>query len=65
MPFFKTKTNKNDFFPTFIIEWNKTDVNIRNSDSWNDFKRLILKFIQLEPNQVFNVDSRVKISYKN
>ena len=39
------------------MEWNKIDVNIRNSTSCNVFKRVILKFIRLEPNQVFNVES--------
>ena len=39
------------------MEWNKIDVNIRNSASCNVFKRVILKFIRPEPNQVFNFDS--------
>ena len=39
------------------MERNKIDVNIRNSTSCNVFKRVILKFIRLEPNQVFNVES--------
>ena len=39
------------------MEWNKIDVNIRNSTSCNVFKRVILKFIRPEPNQVFNVES--------
>ena len=38
------------------MEWNKIDVNIRNSTPCNVFKRVILKFIRPEPNQVFNVD---------
>ena len=44
------------FFPAVIMEWNKIDIKIRNSASWNIFKRAILKFIRPEPNQVFNVD---------
>ena len=40
-----------------MLEWNKIDVNIHNSTSCNVFKRVILKFIRREPNQVFNVDS--------
>ena len=39
------------------MEWNKIHVNTRNSDSCNAFKKVILKFIRNEPNQVFNVDS--------
>ena len=39
------------------MEWNKIDVNIRNSASCNAFKTVILKFIRPEPSQVFNVES--------
>ena len=39
------------------MEWNRIDVNIRNSASCNVFKRAILKFIRPEPNQVFSNDS--------
>ena len=35
---------------------NKIDVNILYSPSCNVFKKVILKFIRPEPNQVFNVD---------
>ena len=58
-PFLKTKTNffKNSFVPAVMLEWNKIDVNIHNSTSCNVFKKVILKFIRPEPNQVFNVDS--------
>ena len=38
------------------MEWNKIDVNIRNS-TCNIFKRVILKLIRPEANQVFNVES--------
>ena len=48
---------KNSFIPAVILESNKLDVNIRNSASFNIFKRVILKFTRPEPNQVFNVDS--------
>ena len=58
-PFLKTKTNffKSSFVPAVMLEWNKIDVNIHNSTSCNVFKKVILKFIRPEPNQVFNVDS--------
>ena len=39
------------------MDWNKIDVNIRNSASCNVFEKVILKFIRPETNQVFNVDS--------
>ena len=58
IPFFKTKTNfKNSFFPAVILEWDKHEVNIRNQTLFNVFKRVILNFTILEPNQIFNVDS--------
>ena len=38
------------------MEWNKIDVNIRNSAPCNVLKRVVLKFIRSETNQVFNVD---------
>ena len=39
------------------MEWNKIDVNIRKSATCDAFTRVILKFIRLKPNQVFNADS--------
>ena len=45
-PYFKTKHNfsKNSFFPSVIIEWNKLDPSLRRCDSYNVFKKNILKF---------------------
>ena len=56
---FKVKANffENSFFPTVIMEWNKIDVNNRYSAFCNVFKKVILKFIRPELNQVFNVGS--------
>ena len=45
---------KNSFFPATIIEWNKLDSNICNLDSYNVFKKHILKFIGPSPNSVFD-----------
>ena len=39
------------------MKWINIDVNIRNSASCNVFKKVILKFIRPEPNQVFNIDN--------
>ena len=39
------------------MEWNKIHTSIRNSASCNVFRRVILKFIKPEPNQVFDADS--------
>ena len=36
------------------MEWNENNACIRISDSNNFFKKVILKFIRPEPNQVFN-----------
>ena len=46
IPFFKTRHTflKNSFFLSTIIEWNKPDHNIRNSSSFNIFRKCILKF---------------------
>ena len=50
--FFKTRLTffKNSFFPSTIIEWNKLDHNIRNSSSFNIFRKIILKFISPSAN---------------
>ena len=63
IPFFKRKTNffRNSLFLAVMLEWDKLDVNIRNSASCNVFKRVILKLIRPEPDQVFNVDSSEKL----
>ena len=55
-PQFKGKHNcfRNSFFPSAVIEWNKLDLNIRNSESLNVFKNSLLKFIRPSGNSVFN-----------
>ena len=52
IPFFKTRHTflKNSFFPSTIIEWNKIDHNVRNSSSFNIFRKSILKFIRPSAN---------------
>ena len=37
---------KNSFFPSAISEWNKLNLNIRNSASINDFKKKLLNFMR-------------------
>ena len=56
IPFFKTRHSffKNSFFPSTISEWNNLDHNIRNSSSFNIFRRSILKFIRPSANSFFN-----------
>ena len=45
---------KKSFFPSTVIEWNKIEKNIRKSESFNIFKKSILKFIPPSPNRVYN-----------
>ena len=56
IPQFKVKHNffRNSFFPSAVIEWNKLDLNIRNSESFKVFKNSLLKFIRPSENSVFN-----------
>ena len=37
---------QNSFFPSVVIEWNKLDQNIRNSENLFIFKKKLLKFIR-------------------
>ena len=41
--------------PSAITEWNKLDLNIRNSASLNTFKRKLLNFIQTCANSIFDI----------
>ena len=57
IPLFNVKHEyfRNSFFPSTVIEWNKLDNNIRNSESVSAFKKQILKFIRPSTNSTFNV----------
>ena len=44
---------KNSYFPSTLIEWNKLDSNIRNSETLNIFKLKKLKFIRPTANSNF------------
>ena len=57
IPLFNVKHEyfRNSFFPSTVIEWNKLDNNIRNSELVSTFKKQILKFIRPSPNSRFNV----------
>ena len=50
----KNNIFKNTFFPSTIIEWNKLDLKIKNSESIQTFKKRILSFIRTFPNSTFN-----------
>ena len=56
IPLFNVKHEyfRNSFFPSAVIEWNKLDNNIRNSESVSAFKKQILKLIRPSPNSTFN-----------
>ena len=56
IPQFKVKHNffQNSFFPSAVIEWNKLDQNICNSESLNISKIRLLKFIRPSRSSVFN-----------
>ena len=56
IPLLKVKHNffQNSFFPSVVIEWNKLDLNIRNSESLNIFKKTLLNFIRPSGSTVFN-----------
>ena len=53
---FKVKHNffRNSFFHSAVIEWNKLDLNICNSESSNIFKKSLLKFMCPSGSSVFN-----------
>ena len=55
VPHFKVKHNyfKNYFFLSTVIEWNKLDSNIRNSEILTSFKSKVLEFIRPTENSVF------------
>ena len=56
IPQFKAKHNffRNSFFTSAVIEWNKLELNIRNSESLNIFRKSLLKFIRPSGSSVLN-----------
>ena len=63
IPAIKVKHNyfKNSFFPSAISEWNKLDLNIRNSASLNAFKKKLLNFLRPCSNSIFDIHSPLGI----
>ena len=59
IPQFKVKHNffRNFFFPSAVIELNKLDLNIHNSESLNIFKKNLLKCIRPSGSSVFNCNN--------
>ena len=60
IPLLETKHDffKNSFFPSFVMEWNILDQNIRKVGSFSVFKNNILKFIRPTINNAFNSENR-------
>ena len=48
---------KNYFFPSVISEWNKLDLEIRNSASLEIFKKHLLNFIRTNSSNAFNINN--------
>ena len=65
IPFFRTRHTflKNSSFPSAITEWNKLDHNKRNSNSFNIFRKSILKFIRPSANSIFNSHNPKRIKF--
>ena len=66
IPCFNTKHNffKNSFFPSTIIEWNKLDDSLRIvCDSFNVFRKEILKFIRPSSNSFYICHNPIGIKY--
>ena len=53
----RTETFKNSFFPSAMEQWNKLDINIRESYSLPSFKKSLLKCIRPTPNSIYNINN--------
>ena len=56
---------KNSYFPSTIIEWNKLDSNIHNSETLNIFKSNIPKFIRPTANSIFDCHNPIVVKLLN
>ena len=52
---------KNSFFLSAITEWNKLDLDIRNSASLNTFKKKLLNFIRPSVNSILDIHNPLGI----
>ena len=55
----KSEYFKNSFFPNAFNEWNKLDLDIRSSTSYNLFCNKLLKFIRPAQRKAFNFNYSV------
>ena len=53
--FCRTDSFSNSFFPYSIKEWNKLDNQVKQSNSFFQFKNSILKLIRPSPNSIFDI----------
>ena len=51
------------FLPSTIIEWNKLDSNIHTSSSHTISMDLMIEFIRLHPNSIFNVPNFLGLTF--
>ena len=60
---FKVRHNffKKKIFPSAISEWNKLDLEIRNSASLEIFKKHLLNFIRPNSSYVFNINNPLEL----
>ena len=65
IPMLRTNHNffKNSFFPSVIIEWNKLDLEIRNSENLLTFKNKILSFIRPCSNSIYGINDALGVTY--
>ena len=63
--FTQTEAFKSSFFPVAIQEWNKLDINLRNSSSISAFKNSITRLIRPKCNSTFLVHSPTGIKFLN
>ena len=65
IPLIKVKHNffTNSFLHSSIIEWNKLNIDIRNSINLNIFKEKIIKFVRPESNSIFGIHNSQGIKY--
>ena len=54
---------KNTFFPSAVLEWNKLDSFIRNSETFMLFKEHLLEFRRPKANSTFNIHNLMGIKY--
>ena len=58
-----TTFSKKIFFPSTVIEQNKSDPNLRSAASRSVFKKNLLKFIRLSPSSIFDCHNYKRINY--